>query len=198
MIRSLLLATLLATPAFADDLLGSARIVFSTGNEEDYTKVVSVSFELGHDISSSLPICVSQRVGCTPIPLAQLVPGATFTYGPGSPWFAETAARLTNGTNDAIFHVDRAWSTRPSLLAGVGRSMGSEGTFFGRPGDFHSSTITSITMTVNAFAIGDNASCGGIPGGMCYSADLTWRVYGVPVSVPAPSSSWGRIRATYR
>src|SRR5689334_14904019 len=170
MMRHLFLAALLiAAPACADDLLGSAHFVFGTGNDTDYTKVASISFELGHDITTETPICVSQRVGCTPIPLAQVVPGAVFTYGPGSPWFAQEAAMLTDGVNDPYFAVDRAWSSKPSLIAGSGRSLGSEGLAFGRPGDFHTSTITSMTLTVNAFTLGDNASCGGGGvGGLCY------------------------------
>jgi hypothetical protein len=202
MIRILLACAILlgvARASAADDQLGSISYFFGTGNDVDFTKVVAISFEFGYDGSPEGPVCVRHRVGCMPIPVAQLVPGATFTFdASNSPWFAEIAATLTNAVNQQLFFVDKAWSSLNRVLAGSGRGGPTEAVAFGVPTDLHGFTITSIRLAVNTFQIGDNASCGGVPGGLCYQANLTWTIYGVPISTPVRSTSWGQVRATYR
>jgi hypothetical protein len=143
---------------------------------------------------------VRQRVGCEPIPIAQAVSGAAFTFTPGvSQHFGDIAAALTNGVNEQVWFVDRLFGPRGDVLAGIGATTGTESATFHVATDLVGNTITSIQLTLNQFALGPNSMCGGGgTGGLCWQVDATWRFYGTPVSTPARPASWGAVKSIYR
>jgi len=190
----------LASRALGDDLLGSVHRVYGGGSDAAYTSVRSITFEFGYDISTEGPPCTRQRVGCEPIPIAQAVSGAVFTFTPGaSQHFGDIAAALTNGVNEQVWYVDRLFGPRGDVIAGIGVGGGTESATFHVATDLTGYTITSIQLTLNQFALGPNSMCGGGGlGGLCWQVDATWRFYGVPGSTPALRPSWGALKSFYR
>jgi len=197
---SVALLCALATPALGDDLLATVHRVNGYGSDADWTSVRTITFEFGYDISTEGPPCTRLRVGCEPIPIAQAVNGAVFTFTPGvSQHFDYVSAALTNGVNEQVWFVDRMFGPRGDVIAGGGSSAGTESLMLGLPTDLTGNTITSIQLTLNQFTLGPNSMCGGgATGGLCCQVDSTWRFYGTQASTPTRPASWGALKSIYR
>jgi hypothetical protein len=201
MMRPLLLLAFLtwASTSGADTLLGSFQFFTGSGGDAAVSSVQSISLELGYDSNPSTPPCVSMRVGCEPVPVANLAAGAVFTYDAGhGAHFSDVAGYLTNGVDEPMWFTERAWSARGTILAGGSATPRLESALFHLPADIHTYTITRITQTIDSFALGDQSLCGSTAPGFCFLVTSTWRIYGERVATPALPSSWGLLKATYR
>ena len=188
-----------ASASHADTLLGSCQNVEGYGGDASVTSVKSISLELGYDSYPSAPPCVSFRVGCEPIPIADLVAGATFSYDAAhGAHFSEIAGYLTNGIDEPMWFTKRAWSARGAILAGGSTSPRLESALFHLPPDIRTYTITRITQTIDSFALGDQSLCGSTAPGFCFLVTSTWRIYGERVATPALPVTWGLLKAAYR
>jgi hypothetical protein len=202
MIRFLLACAILvalAPAARADSLLGSFSTFMGVGGDAPPSSIQAISFEIGYDRDVESPPCVRIRIGCEPIPLAQLVPGATFTFDAGhGAHFSQVASYLTNGIDEPVWYVLRAWGARGAIVSGGGTGGQTESATFHLVPAIQTYTITRIVLTIDAFAIGDQSICNAPPVGHCYKATFTWRIYGDLISTPAQRTSWGALKSVYR
>ena len=191
-----LLLLLLASPVAADTLLGSFQNFAGTGGDAAPSSVKAISLELGYDSTPSLPPCVSIRVGCEPIPVANLVPGAVFTFdATHGAHFVDVVGYLTNGVDEPMWFTQRAWSATNGILGGGSGTPRLESALFHLPAGY---SLSRITLTIDAFAFGDQTVCGSTAAGFCFVGTSTWRIYGDPVATVARSASWGRLKGIYR
>ena len=188
-----------ASASQADSLLGSFQNFQGFGGDPPASSVQTISLELGYDLNPSTPPCVAIRVGCEPVPVADLTPGAAITYDTGhGAHFADVAGYLTNGVDEPMWFTERAWSARGAILAGVSGTAQLESALFHLPPDIRTYTITRITRTIDSFALGDQSICGSSAPGFCCLITSTWRIYGERVATPVLPASWGALRAAYR
>jgi len=137
-----------------------------------YLDVAGVAFELGATGTIIGSPCEFQRVGCEPIPVAQIVPGAVFDLNSSNQHFAAVAATLANGIDDPLWKVARLFNASGVELFSGG-SGGTEAVELDRSPDFTGAQIDLIRITINDFTLGPGC-CSDFE----YSVDLTWEFFG--------------------
>jgi hypothetical protein len=159
-----------ASTSGADTLLGSFQHFEGDGGDASVSSVRSISLELGYDSNPSSPPCVSMRVGCEPIPVADLVAGATFTYDAGhGAHFSDVAGYLTNGVDEPMWFTSRAWSARGTILAGGSGSPRLESALFHLPPDIGFIRDEHPDHADDRLVrLGDQSICGSTAPGFCF------------------------------
>ena len=191
------LTATMAPAALGSTLITRIQDSHGTGsNTLAYTSIRAVSYELGYTAELNGDACTSIRIGCTPIPLTALLPGATFDFVPGSPNFVPVATSLANGVNEQIWSIARMFGSSNAFLGAAAGSGNMESTWLDGSPDLFGWTIDRIRLSIVTVSLGPFCCANG--GGFQFDSTDVWEVYGTPVATPTRSDTWGRVKIRYR
>lgn len=194
----LALTGLLTGPVRADPLLLTSLPFIRNGGTcpFDLADITAVSMELGYEgLPESGPgtECDAPRIGCTPIPVADLATERDFdfTQANSSAWDF-VVSLLTNGENDRLHTVFRTFGAGGPLVLASGTS-GLESSRLGGTPDLVGNTITLIRLHVSEFVL-EPSGCGGVD----YHLDAVWEFYTDDRPTPVHRTTFGGLKARYR
>ena len=188
----------LALPTHAPTLLatmhGDAESVSTNNPAHSYQFVRYISLELGYDTDLLNGICVAPHVGCDTIPLAAVLPGATFDFNASSPHFADVTAKLTDGLDELILVSSvRMFSVAGALVFAYGGGCRESCQGIGSP-DLNGFRIDLIRVRIVQFDLGSPASGQGLEA----TSQIDWEFYGARDDVATVRTTWGALKLLYR
>ena len=145
-----------------------------SSSNTNFADVEFVALELGFVGGAVGELCSLERIGCEAIALGSVLAGSSFVFNSGNDHFDTVVEKLTDGVDEQLSTAVRLFDSSKNFLF-ASSSSNLESDRFGKP--LTGAQIDFVKVVVNAFSVTERQCCGG--GGLEYSADLIWELYGV-------------------